>query len=470
MKIIELRGENVKIIKAIRIRPKGNVVIISGKNGAGKTSTLDLIWYCLDGGKGLKDTPIPIRKGQTKAKAITVLAEPTEEQELLIEEGEEVILKPLFIVTRTWTEKGSYLKVTNVEGEVQQSPQELLDSFIGRLTFDPLVFAQMKEKDQRELLLKLANIDLGELDGEISDVREKRRLQGQTVKLLTGDREEITIENLPEYPIQYINIDQKLEQAIRNNNDIEKLGDRLEGNKEEIEDSKDRIEKLQRKIEYAKVEIKHDEKWLLEHEPIDVDAIKEMMIEAEKINDQIKARERNKAADEKEKEAQIVYDTSTKKVEELEDIKKGILDNAKMPIVEYSSIVGEEKPAGNLSVSDTGVIFNDIPFSQLSQSEKLKVSMGMAMSLNPKLRVLRITDGSLLDEENMAVIKKMAKDNDFQIWVERVSDGGEVGFRIEDGEIRDEVDTVLNSVPKVDAPKTFTKDTMKKINDEEEVG
>ena len=50
LRIIELRGENVKIIKAIRIRPKGNVVIISGKNGAGKTSVLDLIWYCLDGG------------------------------------------------------------------------------------------------------------------------------------------------------------------------------------------------------------------------------------------------------------------------------------------------------------------------------------------------------------------------------------------------------------------------------------
>lgn len=438
LRIIELRGENVKIIKAIRIRPKGNVVIISGKNGAGKTSVLDLIWYCLDGGKGLKDTPIPIRKGQTKAKAITVLAEPTEEEELLIEEGEEVILKPLFIVTRTWTEKGSYLKVTNVEGKVRQSPQELLDSFIGRLTFDPLVFAQMKEKDQRELLLKLANIDLEELDGEISGVREKRRLQGQTVTLLTGDREEITMDDLPEYPIQYLNIDQKLEQAIGNNNDIEKLENNLKSKKEFIEESKSEIERLQRKIEYAEVEIKHNEKWLLEHEPINVDAIKNKMVEAEQINDQIKARERNKAADEKGKEAQSVYDKFTEKIEELEDIKKGILDKAKMPIVEYSRIRGEEKPAGNLSVSDTGVLFNGIPFSQLSQSETLKVCMGMAMSLNPKLRVLRITDGSLLDDESMELIKLMAKKNDFQIWIERVSDGGEVGFRIEDGEIRNE--------------------------------
>lgn len=40
---------------------------------------------------------------------------------------------------------------------------------------------------------------------------------------------------------------------------------------------------------------------------------------------------------------------------------------------------------------------------------------------------------------------------------------------IEDGEIRNEIDTELDSIPEVDAPETFTKDTMKKINDEEEV-
>jgi len=436
VKIIELRGENVKRIVAIRIKPKDNMVIISGKNGAGKTSVLDLIWYCLDGGKGLKDTPIPIRKGQTKAKAVTVLAEPTEEEELAIENGEDVILKPLFTVTRTWTEKGSYLKVTNVEGEVQQSPQELLDSFLGRLSFDPLEFAQMKEKDQRELLLKLANIDLKELDDEIADVRERRRQQGVAVKIHSGKREEITIKDLPEFPIQYININKKLEEAIKHNSTISKFEVEIVDKKEQIERNKEKIAELQRSNEYMEVEIKHHEKWLSENDVIDVEAIRNKLVEAERINDQIKARERNKAADEKEKEARIVYDKFTKKIEELEDIKKGILDNAKMPIVEYSSIEGEEKPAGNLSVSDTGVLFNGIPFSQLSQSEKLKVSMGMAMSLNPKLRVLRITDGSLLDDDNMKVIKQMAKKNDFQIWVERVSDGGEVGFVIEDGELK----------------------------------
>ena len=56
--------------------------------------------------------------------------------------------------------------------------------------------------------------------------------------------------------------------------------------------------------------------------------------------------------------------------------------------------------------------------------------------LSSKLRVIRVTDGSLLDDNNMKVIKSMAKDNDFQIWVEKISDSSGIAFVIEDGEVK----------------------------------
>ena len=38
MKIIQLEARNVKRLKAVEIRPDGNVIVIGGKNGAGKSS------------------------------------------------------------------------------------------------------------------------------------------------------------------------------------------------------------------------------------------------------------------------------------------------------------------------------------------------------------------------------------------------------------------------------------------------
>jgi hypothetical protein len=61
--------------------------------------------------------------------------------------------------------------------------------------------------------------------------------------------------------------------------------------------------------------------------------------------------------------------------------------------------------------------------------------MVLAMAANPELRVIRIKDGSLLDADNLALIDEIAKNGDFQVWIECVDSTGKVGFYIEDGEI-----------------------------------
>ena len=57
------------------------------------------------------------------------------------------------------------------------------------------------------------------------------------------------------------------------------------------------------------------------------------------------------------------------------------------------------------------------------------------MSSNPELRVIRIKDGSLLDADGMAMLKAMASENDFQIWIERVADSDPIAVVIGDGSI-----------------------------------
>jgi len=59
----------------------------------------------------------------------------------------------------------------------------------------------------------------------------------------------------------------------------------------------------------------------------------------------------------------------------------------------------------------------------------------MAMAQHPELRVMRIEDASILDAESMAMLKGLAADNDYQLWMEVVDESCEVGIYIEDGEV-----------------------------------
>jgi len=59
----------------------------------------------------------------------------------------------------------------------------------------------------------------------------------------------------------------------------------------------------------------------------------------------------------------------------------------------------------------------------------------MGLAMNPKLKVLLIRDGSLLDEDNLKLIADMAKEADGQVWIERVGKGEEVSVIIEEGEV-----------------------------------
>ena len=127
MKIVNLKAENFKKIKAVDITPEDNTVIISGKNGQGKTSLLDSIFTALTGKS--RDLKKPIREGEDKAT-------------IEVDMGD-------YKVIRTFTEKNNNLKVVNKDGSVWPKPQTMLDDIIGRLSFDPLDFTRKKEKEQR---------------------------------------------------------------------------------------------------------------------------------------------------------------------------------------------------------------------------------------------------------------------------------------------------------------------------------
>jgi hypothetical protein len=113
-------------------------------------------------------------------------------------------------------------------------------------------------------------------------------------------------------------------------------------------------------------------------------------------------------------------------------------------------------PVHGLTFDEDGLLYNDIPLAQCSDGEKLMVSMGISMALNPTMRVVRIKDGSLLGPKNMKILEQMCKDKDFQLFLEKVNDrdgyekGGKIGIFIEEGEA--EGAEVVDDVPHLEPP------------------
>ena len=406
MKIVELKAENIKRIKAIEIKPKDNLVIISGKNDQGKSSVLDSIWYALSWGDGKKKTPKPIRKGEDKAQVRVDLGD--------------------IIVTRNWTgNEKSYLKVENKEGMQYKSPQQLLDRFMGKLSFDPLDFSRLNSKEQGETLLELVDLklDLKELEEKKETIYDERTLKNRELKAVQIQLEEMEEpEETPVLEISITSLTEKLETGVKHNTDIENRLHNLDFTQAQIDEDIEKIGKLRNRVEDNKEKIKAHGNWLKENKQVDVEEIRTKIDEAESVNKRIRAAEAFREKETDIKKLSGERDGLTKQIEKLDSNKKQALEKADMPIK-------------GLSVDKDSVTYKGFPFSQLSDSEQLKVSMAIAMAVNPKLKVIRVRDGSLLDEENMKIIREMANNNDFQIWIERVEEG-EVGFIIEDGELK----------------------------------
>ena len=100
------------------------------------------------------------------------------------------------------------------------------------------------------------------------------------------------------------------------------------------------------------------------------------------------------------------------------------------------AIQATEMPLAGLSFDDYGdILFSGLPLEQASGAEQLRISLEIAMAAQPELRIIRITDGSLLDSESLETIRIAAAGKDFQVWIESVDESGKVGIVIEDGEV-----------------------------------
>ena len=149
------------------------------------------------------------------------------------------------------------------------------------------------------------------------------------------------------------------------------------------------------------------------------------------MSDQIsKAEELNTKFREKQAylDLKLQYDTEKAKSEE----KTEIIEKCRAKKV--TMIQEAEYPIDGLKMTDDGVEYNGIPLSQISSAEQLDVSVAMGFALNPRLPLMIIRDGALLDEDSLIKIATKSAEKGGQVFIERVGEGSECHVIMKDGE------------------------------------
>lgn len=405
MKIISLEAENIKCLKAIEIKPDGNLVVIGGDNGNGKSSILDSIEYALAGGKHIPEKPI--REGQEKARIVLDLDE--------------------IQVIRTFTKNGTNLVVKSKEGAIFSTPQAMLDKIVGNLSFDPSEFFRMDNKKRVETLKKLVGLDFTELNNRYKAAFDKRTEVNRRGKELKAQHEALPFhKDVPNQEVSVSELSKQLTSSISENQKLNEVQRSLDNNLLKIQRIQEQL--LQLTEEKTKIEnyVVNQRLQLKKSQPVDVTDIQNKIASAEdtnhKIRENVKKTSLNVELEKLRDESQSLSSTLGSIIVD----KNEAMENAKFPIK-------------GLSFDEETVTFNGIPFDQISQGERIKISVAIGLVINPKLKILLVRDASLLDEKNLEMVAKMAKKMDAQVWLERVGKGKECSVIIEDGSIKEMV-------------------------------
>jgi len=429
--IVSLEVENFKRVKAVRLVPNAGVTTVSGRNGQGKSSTLDAIEAAL-GGKDAAPSK-PIRRG---AESSRIVLETTD-----------------YIVVRTFKGETSKLEVKSKDGAKFSSPQAILDALLGDLSFDPLDFTRRSPKEQAELLRKLAGLDFTSLDASRAQTFENRTEVNREVKRLDGELSGVAFHaDAPSAEVSSADLVAELNRANAAHAEVQSAFARADAGHAEAKRLRGRASDGTAQIDRLRQEIEDRLAKVAEYEAAvvcladeakaqegaadaisdeatsattllpDVSEIEARIAGADAINAKVRENARHADVTAKLAAAKAKADEMTARLARIDAEKAEALASASFPLA-------------GLSIDADGATLNGLPFEQASQAEQLRASISIGAALHPRLRVVLVRQGAFLDDDALALVAKVAEEQRLQVIVERVGKGDSMGVTIEDGEI-----------------------------------
>ena len=410
MNLTHLSMKNVGCIEALdfAVPPEAHVIYVKGPSEHGKTTVLQSILALFMGKKEIPDDFL--RRGQEKGTI-------------------EVTLSDGSLIRWTLTEKGETLAFILPDGRRASSPQARLNEMIGSITLDPWVFCRMKPEDQRRQILRILGLEdeLAVLAEKRKDYYDERTLVNRVAGRLraTLDSMDAIPDGLPETEINLGSLHMRLESAVEMRGEHERLQREIEINAQAKGATATEIARLQKQLTELEA---IGEKLIEQRDSMadfedNTDVIRDEISAANETNTQVRAATKYREILAEYEKAQGDSVLLTGKI--------GNVDGEIQKLTE-----GYKLPVEGLVITDESLEIDGIPAHRWSTAQGLKIAVSLATMGDPILRIIRITDGSLLDKASKKYLDSLADEKDYQIWIECVSETGSDGLLLEAGEVQ----------------------------------
>jgi energy-coupling factor transporter ATP-binding protein EcfA2 len=411
VRVVEYEVFHMMGLKRAKLKmPENGIVLIGGENGHGKTRSIESLLMALCGKSGMDWPDVELAEQDREGWVRVKLSGDTDLHDL---EGFTVELQ---LKKRRGKPVLERFRVLDSAGDEAASPREFLQRLYSLRALDPRALEKAKPAERVKLIKELVGLDFTALDDERDVAYKKRTEVNRDCKMLQGRRSGIEFpDDTPDAPVSVVALVAEKDKAMAHNRAVdqdERALKNMQANDvklaEEIAKLEERLVSLKEaKAKYVE-DIAKQEEIVANAVRIDVTQIQDA-IESSEITNAHVAKKLEAARLEKEiHQLEVESQKFTDKIQRIDNEKQRKLEDAKWPLP-------------NMSLDDSGVLLDGLPFEQASSAQRLFASVKVGMALNPKLKLFVSKDGNDLDNKTLVELDEMLKKNGYQMILEFVT-------------------------------------------------